>query len=104
MIRRFSEGFKKHAVHGFHVVKEPELYPKELVDALNRLYEYEMAIAKGQPVDKLSISDITSTDGMFSIEGYIIESSGIVGIHPNAPDEVKEEWMVYWRSRKEHPK
>jgi len=70
------------------VLKEPDIYPDELVASIRRLEQDESL--------ELSI------DEQYSIRGYIIHR-WIVGIHPKAPDSAKKEWMEHWQKEKDNP-
>ena len=76
-----SDELEANMVYVMDVLNEPDIYPKELVEALRN---QEKGILPGFMEEK-------------SIEGYIIQP-GVVGVHPDAPKAVKDEWMEYWRS------
>ena len=82
-----SEETQKMLVGMWDVQREPHLYPKEVVDALN-------AVKPDDPVD---------IEKMYRFKGFVIFDWGPVGIRPDASAEAKEEWMEYWESSKEHP-
>ena len=88
-----SKALQDALIDRYDVEDEPELYPPELVAALKRIDELE-TIGDG--------SSQYDPEFMFSVEGYIVDD-GLVGVHPNASDRVKEEWMKIWRSRKANP-
>jgi len=69
------------------VIDEPDIYPKEVVAALRDLHEGKSSY---------------DYETMYSFQGYII-STGTVGIRPDAPSAVREEWMMHWNRVKNSP-
>ena len=96
MIRKFSKEFKQSVIRRADVEREPELYPMELHNAFKRLDSYRIDRSNGLRGENL-------LDIEYGVEGFIVDSSGVVGVHPSSSEEVKKEWMNYWRSRKERP-
>ncbi|MCL2148739.1 MAG: hypothetical protein FWH47_05315 [Methanomassiliicoccaceae archaeon] len=95
MITIHSKGFWESVINGADIMREPELYPPEVVEAFKRFEAHWLARANGRaPVEP---------PDEFGIEGYIVGAHGVVGVHPSASDEVKGEWMAHWTWRKEHP-
>ena len=93
MSRAQSKEMRDFFVHKDNVEDEPWLYPPELVAALKHIDELDANGGSPSQYDP---------EFMFSVEGYIVDD-GIVGVHPSAPDRVKEEWMQYWRDSKANP-
>ena len=75
-----SAELMKNIVYIDDVLNEPDIYPAELVEALRELRQ---AATEGRNQNFFN---------MYSIEGYVI-SAGMVGVCPNAPQSVKDEWM-----------
>jgi len=69
------------------IEREPEFYPKEVIAAFK---EY----------DKNGLENIFPYD----IEGYVITKQGVAGVHHNSPPHVKEEWLRFWKSMRDHPR
>jgi len=81
-----SKETREALVWASDIEDEPQLYPKEVVDALKRIEEME-AVSPGSSCDH---------DFMYGIKGYVIRDSGVVGIRPDAPEIAKREWACHW--------
>ena len=82
-----SNEFLKNVVGMMDVLDNPDIYPKELIDALRDLHEGKTK---------------RNYNTMYSIRGYIVHG-GWVGVRPDAPQAVKDEWMEFWTSKKDNP-
>lgn len=75
------------------IADNPEIYPRGVVDALNKL------MADQEKLNESGINDIVVLPRyeMYRFPGYIIALGSNVSIRPDASKEVKEEWMDLWK-------
>jgi len=82
-----SDELFKNVVGMMDVLNGPDVYPKELVNALRDLHEGKTK---------------HDYNTMYSIRGYIVQR-GWVGVRPDAPQTVKDEWMEFWTALSKNP-
>ena len=85
-----SEELQSAIIFKDDVLREPTLYPAELVEKLKE-------------IDGKESPDALSDKFMYSVDGYIVTVAGWVGIHPRSSAAVKKEWMEHWQAKKNNP-
>ena len=75
------------------IEREPQLYPKEVVEALGRIAAMEAR----------DFGSTMKPEFRFAFKGYIISDMEPVCIRPDASDFAKKEWMNYWEACKAMP-
>lgn len=76
--------YSEYLVDAEYVIAHPELFPDEVLKALKNVNQDPHA-------DRY--------ERMYRFKGWVIRSFSNVGIHPDAPQERKDEWLMYWKNQ-----